>query len=253
MRRPVFVCAVLALGCLREGDALTESEFCAEYAVRQCARVAQTCGFPQDSCVPIRERACRDFADKQRTVARPYSAESVPACLKKVSEVYGKLPIPASALADVDDVCSRVYQGGTPANEPCTVDYDCSGQLICDKGRCGPRRLVGSGAGCANIGEICPRTEHCSSASGITLCTRKQEKGATCGPMMPCMDELRCSGVCVERLPFAARCVSHDECQSWYCDPHVKQCLNDLAFAPGSPSCLAYMGSATPPPDSGAD
>ena len=242
-------CAVIGLGagCIRGEATMTEEQFCQEYARTECTKVAAFCLFSADSCQPVREAACRDWAGRLKGGGHQYNAQNTDACLKKLSDAYQVIPITAATFKGVDDTCARVFAGTAKALQPCSVDYDCADGLVCDKGACGTAKTVASGAGCANIGERCPQGEYCSDAStGHLLCTKRQALGMPCAATQPCLEDLRCRSTCVQRLPDGMSCATSDDCVNGYCNPYLDPplCANGLTFAPQSPSCVAYTGAA---------
>jgi hypothetical protein len=247
---PLFV---LALGSCSLTKTMTEDEFCKEYAKRECAKVAGYCVFPASSCEPLRVTACQQMAAASKTGNRKFNADNAGTCLDQVDKTYGTIPIVALQLQALDRACSRVFSGAAKATEACSIDFDCDGALICDKGRCGAAKVVGSGGGCANVGETCPKGEYCSNASGLYTCTKKQAAGAACSDSQPCVETLRCTATCTARADIGATCASDDECTSGYCTLYPaagqpRKCGPGLSFADGSPSCLAYTGAS---PDGG--
>lgn len=257
---------VLALGlltmasCQLGNDALTEQKFCEQYAQYECAGVAIVCGATPEACQTVRLAACKDRAAASKTGGRTYNPANTDSCLTKVRDGYKNGAVPIATLEAITQACERVFQGMAHANEACKVDYDCDGNLICDKGRCGAPRMVASGAGCANIGEFCPPAEYCTNASGLYMCTKAQAKGAACSATQPCDPAFRCATTCVDKVPAGAACTSDDECTTRFCNPFVKPgqtrtCIPGLNFAVGSASCDAYAPTPGVPaasPDAGA-
>lgn len=225
---------------------LSEDEFCEAYATRECAKVAPLCSLSPEACRPARVSACRAFAQRSRSETRSYRPANIDPCLAKVSATYARETITAADLAALEDTCARVFQGDAALNDACGVDYDCGGALVCDKGRCGNRKIVARDGGCANVGEICPGDQFCSSAPGLYLCLDRAQSGMPCGASQPCQPELRCAGRCAERLGVGAGCEVHDDCSSGMCDPHGLVCATGLRFATGSPSCLAFGAAVSP-------
>jgi hypothetical protein len=242
------VLAVLALGCNRGDSGLTEEQFCEEWGRIECDKVAAFCSFSAANCVPSRAAACRDFGARIKGGQRQYNAANTEACLKKVEEAYKTLPISAATLKGVDDTCARVFAGTVKSNEPCVAEYDCAGTLVCDKGFCGVEKVVASRAGCANVGERCPRGEYCSNASttGLFLCIPRTPLDSPCTLSTPCLEDLRCRNTCVRRLGIQEPCLEDDDCQSGYCTRYVtnRTCGVGVTFSPESPSCLAFVGAA---------
>jgi hypothetical protein len=253
--RTSFVLLATFTGC-GLGKSMTEDQFCQEYAKRECAKVAAYCSFSATSCEPLRLTACHQMADASKSATRQYNADSAGKCLDQVNATYGTLPITADKLQALDRACSRVFSGGAKAAAACTIDFDCEKDLICDKGHCGAAKVVGSGAGCANIGETCPKGQSCTNTGGLFMCTAKQAMGAACSATQPCVEELRCTGTCVARADNAAVCMDDDECKSGYCNAYVapgspRKCGLGLSFSDGSPSCAFYMGMTPSGSDAG--
>jgi hypothetical protein len=167
-------------GCQLGHDALSEDKFCQQYARYECAVIAGACGAMTSSCEQVRTAACRERATASKTGGRMYNPANSDLCLNTVRDAYKQSSILVMTLEAITRACERVFQGIAHANEPCQIDYDCDGDLVCDKGRCGTPHMVASGAGCANIGEFCPPAEYCSNASGLYMCAKAQAKGANC-------------------------------------------------------------------------
>src|SRR4051812_34920727 len=232
--------------CGSGSSGMTEEKFCAEYADIECAKVATFCSFSAASCEPIRVNACREFAQRSKSGGRQFNPAKTDACLGELRHAYGLLPISATSLGQVDATCSRVFEGRAQMGETCAVAFDCHEGLICDKGRCGVEHTVAGGAGCANIGERCPKGEYCTNATGIYVCTRRLDPGATCSEAAPCIETYRCRSMCLPRLEVGTKCTSDDDCESGYCNPYVlpgttRTCGPGLTFSNQAPSCLAYM------------
>lgn len=250
----VLSASVLLVGACTKADGdmpMTEAEFCQEYAKRECAAVAPLCGYAPASCEPTRVVDCRTRAGLWKTgvggSTRPFLPGNAPACLDKINTTYATLPITGAALRTLQDTCARVFQGTAKVTETCAVDADCENALICDKAksRCGEKKQVTAGAGCANIGELCPVDEYCKPVSGTFLCSKRAVKGAACSAAEPCVPSQRCMGTCVDLMAVGMPCALDDECTSNYCNPYTKACGVGLNFADGSDSCDAYRGSAT--------
>lgn len=239
-------------GCFPSDDPMTEDEFCEEYARHECTGAGALCLAPVAGCLPVRALACRQRVAEVKTAARPYVAANAPRCLDRVREAYAKPPISAETLRGVNEVCARVFQGSVKPTQLCTVDYECEKDLICDKGRCGARREVAASGGCANIGEVCPRTQYCKLSPDIYLCSPRPERGMACSATEPCLDTLRCVGTCEERVPAGTACTGDGDCQTGYCDPYARICSPGLSFAYRSDSCRAFFGDTVGGPDGGA-
>lgn len=239
-------------GCISTGPTMTEERFCQEYARIECGKVSAFCSFNPATCQPVRESVCRAQAATLKGGGHAFNPDNTDACLKKLDDAYKSLPISASMLKGVDDVCARVFAGTAKASDPCAADYDCAGSLICDKGHCGTLRVVGSLSGCANIGERCPPAEFCTNDNPnmIFMCLRRLDQGAPCSLSRPCAEGLRCRDTCIPKLDTQGQCAVDEDCQSGYCNRYVnnRTCGLGLTFSPESPSCVAYMT----PPEAGA-
>jgi hypothetical protein len=245
-----MLCALLALaGCNKGDGSMTEEQFCQQYASIECSKVSAFCSFNPMSCEPVRVNACREFASRVKGVGHQFNPGNTDRCLKKLEEAYRSLPIGAVMLKAVDETCARVFEGTAKVTEACAADYDCAGGLICDKNHCGVEKVVASRSGCANIGERCPAGEFCTNDSGLFLCVKRLDLGATCSLSRPCAESLRCRTSCVPRLDTQGACSEDDDCLSGYCNRYVtnRTCGLGLTFSPESPSCIAYMGA----PDGG--
>lgn len=241
------------VACGGGDDPLTEAQFCQQYAKRECEKLAGFCFQPAADCERVREQACQTFAASQKSGVRQFRPGNADACLAKVSMTYSTASITPAALADLNQVCSRVFQGTAKANETCTVDYDCEAQLICTRGRCGPRRNVAPGGNCGNPGEVCSMGEYCRASDGFAVCTARKAKDATCSATEPCLETLRCDGTCADRRPSGGPCGSNDDCQTGYCSPYSRTCGSALVFGDDSNPCKAYFGTSTPDGGASAD
>lgn len=242
-----MVASVVGIAACGAGSSgRSEEAFCSEYASVECSKVATFCSFSAASCEPVRVDACRAFAQRSKSGGRQYNPANTEACLAELRRGYATLPILATSLKAIDTACSRVFEGMAQMGQTCTVDFDCRNGLICDKGRCGVEHVVGAGAGCANIGERCGMGEYCTNASGIYVCARRLDPGATCGPTLPCVETFRCRDICLPRLDVGMPCTADDDCISNYCNPYVlpgtpRACGPGLTFSYQAPSCVAYM------------
>jgi hypothetical protein len=200
------------------------------------------------SCTAGQLTACSTEA--QANATRKFIAANAEACLNKVSLAYGKLKqgtgvFSASDIQAANQACGNVYRGTVMTNGPCQLDIDCLDGLICDKGRCGNAKVVGQGAQCANIGEICPQGFYCSMATGIWVCTNKLNLGGACTDS-PCLEDLRCAaGLCSVQLGIGEDCTFDQDCSTGFCEPYAGKCAQDVGFAYGNPACVAKGGSSS--------
>lgn len=239
---------VTLAACGNEPAALTASQFFQERAEITCSAIETACWVPLTTCTTARVAEYTVEYQNAITYFRDFIPKNAEACLAKVRDVYGKIKggtvaLPAADYNDMEAICANVYRGSSIANGPCQVDADCYGDLICDKGYCGTARLVAPGAGCANIGEICPQGTFCSNATGVWFCTDKVGSLGSCAAS-PCLETLRCSGgVCLARLGIAEDCAGNEDCTSDFCEPYAHKCSEDIRFANGTAACLAMGGS----------
>jgi hypothetical protein len=162
-----FVALLLVAGCGKLGDDMTEAQFCKEYAKRECARVGAFCSFDAALCEPSRTTNCMAMAANSTSATRKFNPDRTDRCLDQVNKAYATLPIDAAKLNDLANACERVFEGTAKANQDCAIDYDCQGDLICDKGRCGTRRVVAAGGGCADIHEVCQPAPAAGDGDGL--------------------------------------------------------------------------------------
>jgi hypothetical protein len=239
---------LLAMGCGgTDSKPLTPNEFVSQYAQEVCDAVAPACLVPVATCTAIQVADRTQQAQDAAAKGRSFMPDAAQTCLDKVSSVFGSLQHGAVALepADFEEVgrvCDQVYRGVSRANEPCTMDADCIGGLICDKFLCGTRSVVLQGAGCANVGETCPPGSFCgASASGALLCQTRIGLGGAC-------DTLRCANsICVAQLGFGEACATDLDCSSRFCEPYAHLCAEDIRFAHHSEACVAMGGDSGGP------
>jgi hypothetical protein len=255
MCKPILAFVVAALvvtNCSRDDRPMTRAEFCQDYSERECSAVAPACLEPEDDCLAARQASCTDRAQIEESAQRPFDPANAGACLSRVSAVFAvlkqNLAIGAKDYRSVDTACARVFHGNAAANQACGVDADCSGTLICDKGRCGSLRQVDPGAGCANIGEYCPQGYYCGGVSGLLMCTARPGLGAVCSTEVACLEDLRCyNGICADRLAIGLACQDDGDCASGFCEPFASKCGTDVRFADGTPACQAYQPTSAVP------
>jgi hypothetical protein len=253
------VLACVVAGCETQDPAVKETQFCPEYAKRECAAVAPLCAASVAQCESVRLGACEARVAALKTAqytARLFRPDNVNACLDKVRDTYGHSPlISGAALGELDAVCNRVFQGSAAMFEGCQVDYDCAGNLVCDpaKLRCGQKRVVPAGGQCANIGETCSAGEYCAPTGGAYLCARRAAKGAPCGLEVPCNEALLCvAAICVDKARSGDVCLAHSDCDTGYCSLSSQKCAAGLVFAEGTDACRLFLNGNTAVPDAGA-
>jgi hypothetical protein len=256
MHRSIIFAALLSLlftSCGSGGKPMTREEFCQEVANRECSSIVSVCRIGEVDCLTTSQSACTNWAlsEESNVPPRPFDPGKANACLSKVAEVYGMakslVAIDATVFHRIDQACDRVFHGAAKAGEPCSIDADCTGALMCDKGHCGNLKQRGPGEGCANIGETCYQGYACYGASGFPVCAPRPGLGAPCNTEIPCLESLRCNNeVCAGRLSIGA-CLTDGECSSGFCDPFAQECADDVRFAEGSSACRAFEPAPVTP------
>jgi hypothetical protein len=250
----VLLLPCLAMGCGIEDKPLTPTDFSTRYAQEICAAVSPACLIPEASCV-AQQLSVRAAADQAAiNQGRSFLPSAAQTCLNQVSSAYGqlqggKVALKADDLHKVNEACSGVYRGRKLANEACGADEDCVTGLICDfaktagSGRCGAKKVVLQGGGCANIGEVCPTGFYCGAGTGVLTCQSKLDLGLACNESAPCLETLRCSGgACAAQLGFGELCTVDQDCASGLCEPYALKCADDVRFADRTPACAAMGG-----------
>ena len=245
-RSSVFLGTVVLAACGGQPGPLTQTEYCNQYAQDVCAGVSPACLITLDSCMAGRLAECTMEASQNAT--RDFIPSNAETCLNKVNVAYGKLKqgnlaLSSSDLQAMKQACGKVYRGTGSLNGRCYVDADCLDDLICDKGYCGNASVVGPGAGCANIGEVCPGGSFCSAATGVWVCSSKVGLGGVCASA-PCLENLRCAGgICTVQLGIGEACSADQDCVTGFCEPYAGLCAQDVRFANGSAACRAMGGA----------
>lgn len=255
--RFTLLCVVALLGCGSSATPLTEAEYCTEYAKAECDGLVPACYIKDATCNSLRIQACTTDAAAQHSseqhAGRYFLPSNAEACLGKVRAFYSPLSQSQATIAlGVNDykamtaACGDVYRGSIVAYAACPSgeDADCIDGLVCDKGYCGPKKMITQG-GCANIGEYCSQGYYCSNATGAYFCTAKVGQYGACGPSLPCLENLRCTaaGICDVLLDKSEVCSVDQECSTGFCDPYANKCTQYISFADGSSACLAMGGS----------
>lgn len=249
--------AALLVGCGGGGSStpITEDDFCAQKADKECQVTAKCGNVTKPACVAQRKALCLTVVAASKTASRVFRPGNVAACVNKTNAVYAKTTITPTDMADIDNICAYVFQGASAT--ACTVKYDCAGgvdQKICDKNQCSVRTVKNKGAGCANPGEVCnPADSYCANAAGAASpsCLAKALQSEPCSAAIPCVPAMRCDGVtntCVPRANATESCTVNDDCApaAPYCDPYIgNKCDVGLSFAGGADACNAYGGTST--------
>jgi hypothetical protein len=228
----------------------TVADFCTQKATAEC-QVTASCGAnpTMADCLAQRAAICTAYAGAIAS-PRAFTPANIGKCINITKSVYAKTTaITPTDLSMVDDACNYVFQGPVEKNAPCTVKYDCTGSLVCDKGKCATLANKNKGDQCMDFGAICVAGSYCApDINGVLTCTAKGGQGATCDAATPCLESLRCTGgKCADRVPAGGACVSSNDCaipSAPYCDTFAGNlCDTGLMFAPGSPSCTGFINS----------
>lgn len=239
------------------GGQMTQAEFCAEKATKECEGVGVACLSDTAKCKMQRIAACEDFAAAQQAapssaLLRPFRPDKAGACISKAAEVYKKSPITPADRDALDEVCARVFSGTRKSSDTdpsCHNDYECDASEICDPGfkQCAKKVTVAANAGCNNPGEVCPASQFCA-ATTPRKCTAKLTANMACDDESnPCVDTLRCSeGMCLERKGRGEACVSNNDCSADfpYCDSYNGNiCTPGFTPATGGKECIGAFGA----------
>jgi hypothetical protein len=221
--------------------------FCAAKADAECQQLAAGCGASVDSCKTIRTSTCTNAVPGGRT----YTSSKAQACIDKITAVYSKKSFTADEEKDVQNLCGRVFAGSVQKNQACQSDFDCAGDMICDKGVCGDKAVKNTDDGCNNPGEVCNTDAYCGNRGNLKFCIAKNQQDANCDKDNPCLDTLRCiigsgvtNGTCKPKLNPGDPCDTTDQCPAAttpaYCDSKQKKCLPEYGL--GTQSCVDYGG-----------
>lgn len=263
LKKPGLVLlAAIGVSCGGGDSPLTESDFCAQKADRECEAVRTRCVSMASDCKTVRKVTCQEFAARQQmqpSVAdRPFRPEFAQDCLNKTSETYKQPTVTPADRLVMELACARVFSGKKKDGDidtSCTNDFMCDVSQICDTefGQCAPKKVVGAGAGCNNPGEVCPAEEYC--AGSPRDCTARRTSGMSCDAVNPCRDDFQCmSGFCAQKVAFGFSCGQDSDCQldAPYCDPfNGNICLPGFIPSPGITECVQTFGGRVPGAGSG--
>jgi hypothetical protein len=224
------------------------SSFCSAKADAECQNLAPGCNATVDGCKSLRTTACTTAGSSS---GRSYTPSLAQACIDKVNAVYAKKSFTADDEQQVTDACERVFAGAAAKNAPCKIDYDCQGQMICDKGVCGDKLVRNQGEGCNNPGEVCGSDAYCGNQGSLKFCLPRNPSGHTCDVNNPCLSTLRCligngamNGSCAALENPGDPCDADTDCSALttppYCDPTKRQCLPKYGL--GTKSCADFGG-----------
>lgn len=225
--------------------------FCSAKAGEEC-KAAGYCGTNTDACKRQRTQICSQAAAQAVGAGRAYRASNAEDCINKTHNLFANPSFTPAAKADAEYACGKVFKGNVQTNGQCTLDFDCSGELVCDKGRCASKTTKKLNEPCANPGEVCDATTFCAKdGSGLVVCQAKHKQGETCSTStdapVACVDTTRCAGTgfCEARVPQGGACdVGADQCaaEAPYCDDTTKKCVTQIIFAPTQTELCKQFG-----------
>lgn len=249
--------SIVALGACTTSDPdkyPSTDSFCSARAAEEC-QVSTRCGTSAESCKRQRAALCMNEASLATGSGRGYVAGAAEDCINRTHDLYAKGEIAPAQKGEVDYICQKVFRGTVAVNGVCKTDFDCTGDNVCDKGRCALRVSKKLNEPCANPGEICEKGTFCTKdPTGLTVCLKKRDKGETCtqpgaaeGPG-PCLESLRCivgEFRCGDRNPVGTSCdPGSDDCaaEAPYCDDTTKKCVAAQIFAPSQVELCKNFG-----------
>jgi hypothetical protein len=217
--------------------------FCSAKAEAECEGVAAQCGASLDACKDRRVVVCTDAANAAIGSGRQYKAPLAEGCIEKTRALFDLKTLPPDKEDEQSEACERVFEGQTAKNASCGGDYECSADLVCDKGVCATEVVKSIDEGCANPGEVCDKGSYCGQVESLTRCLAKKSEGDLCTADVPCKEELRCAGTCRAKYAPGEVCATSAECSDAapYCEPTQKKCIAK-SFAAGTAACKEFGG-----------
>ncbi len=235
----------------------TVNAFADGMASAECDTVAKKCGVDLAACKS--KRATYWQAAAAARTGRTYTPGKAKACIDawntahldgELSAIEVSVTNPSSAAY----LCERVFAGATAEKQPCTLAFECTGELICDEvgpraansqSLCSPRTEKAAGDYCSNPGDVCAVGSYCALSGGVATCVGKKGDGQTCSDVEPCAETLRCNtGICRPRNIAGQECTADTDCKS---DAPIcadvgasKTCLAAIAFGTGAAVCAPY-------------
>ncbi len=239
----VGVVALVACSSSDSGDPYPDvGSFCSAYADALCQGVAAGCGTTVDNCKGKAVAQCNSNAT---ATGRAYKPSAAPDCIDKTKSLFSQKTFTADQEKDQQNACGRTFGGTVAKNAPCQIDFECQGNMVCDKGLCADKTDKNLGDACNNPGDICAKGSYCGNQGAVKFCLAKKGQGELCPPDVPCQEDLVCIGTCQPKIDIGGVCGSDAECKgattSPYCDPIQKKCLPKYGL--GTDSCKQLGGS----------
>lgn len=235
------VVALVACSSSEEGPAFPDvASFCAAYGDALCQGVAAGCGTTADNCKTKAVAQCNGNAS-----GKAYNASGAQDCIDKTKNLFSQKTFTADQEKDQQNACGRTFGGSVAKNGACQSNFDCQGQMVCDKGLCADKTDKKLGDACNNPGDICEKGSYCGEQGAVKFCLAKKSQGELCLPGVPCKEDLYCVSTCQPKKGPGQVCGADDECQaattSPYCDPVQAKCLPKYGL--GTESCKQIGGS----------
>lgn len=237
----------------------TLEEFCRARAEAECSpAVVSACQSGSvETCIALRENACRDSAPQGTT----YVPENAGACLELVQAVYVSAKLTADDVRDIATHCDQaVFTGPGAARAPCTSSLDCdtASGLECMvqlgsglAGKCLVPKLVASGLGCSGEADRCASGTYCDTWTRVCEPARPLGQHCELGNDASCQAGGKCvgsgpmePGTCAALSSVGTACKSDDECADGLCDRIAASgngsCAKTLELVPIAASCQGF-------------
>jgi len=214
--------------------------FCSAKADTECQAAAPVCAANIDTCKTTRTQSCNSAAGQATGGGRTYRPAQADKCINDTKTLYATKVVDLDKEKTVEDECQRVFTGSKNKGDACTQPYDCSGELVCDRGHCAEKKPVGLNDGCANPGETCATGTYCQAQGGVSTCVARNAAGEICKDTAPCLETLRCVNTCVDKVDSGGACDKNDDCKTGFCGKD-KKCAAKLV--PGAGGCSDFGGS----------
>jgi hypothetical protein len=262
----LFAFAVLGGGCIASNHPLYPDlgSFCTAKAKATC-QIAGRCGIKPDVCETYQYQQCAMMNQQSPSSTRIYNPDNAKTCVDAVNGAYANAEQNTGEVAfgqlfgsgSIDDKCSRVFTGNLMALSPCTMDEDCSGDLVCARAQpdktttvCATPTPVPRGQACQNPGDQCDTDSYCSQQGALWLCSMAAGPGEACSDGIPCVSSQHCvTNTCSPRAAAGGSCSTNNDCgpDAPYCDPNAHfVCTSGLTFAGGAYDCLGTEGLLPP-------
>ena len=239
------------------------SSFCTAKAKAICEASA-ICAIDPNLCQTNQVSKCSQDAQSAEGEGRTYQSGNAPNCIDSLKAAFGNnaSQVPYAAWVgpgSLTDKCERVFAGKAGNNQPCSSDYDCSGNLICSSVApgstttakvCATLTMLAAQAYCGEPGQECAPDTYCAppQTGAAAQCIPAAQSGQACSAAVPCVSSQRCdanTGTCSPRLPPGGMpCTADTDCSSIapYCDIYANnRCTIGLTFATGAADCNGFL------------